>query len=65
MSETAEEKKPLFSKGYRNYVLAILLVVYVFNFVDRQILAILLQPIKEELLLNDTQLGFLSGIAFA
>jgi len=49
----------------RRYVLGLLAVVYVFNFTDRQILAILLQPIKEELLLSDTQLGFLSGIAFA
>ncbi len=50
---------------YRRYVLGLLAVVYIFNFTDRQILAILLQPIKEELLLSDTQLGFLSGIAFA
>ncbi len=49
----------------RNYVLGILVVVYVFNFVDRQILSILLEPIKLELALTDTQLGFLSGIAFA
>lgn len=49
----------------RHYVLGLLTFVYVFNFADRQILAILLQPIKEELLLSDTQLGFLSGIAFA
>ena len=49
----------------RNYVLGILVVVYVFNFVDRQILSILLEPIKLEMELSDTQLGFLSGIAFA
>ena len=49
----------------RNYVLGILVVVYVFNFVDRQILSILLEPIKLEMTLSDTQLGFLSGIAFA
>lgn len=49
----------------RNYVLGILVVVYVFNFIDRQILAILLEPIKSELVLTDSQLGFLSGIAFA
>ena len=65
MTETTEEKTPLFSKGYRNYVLLILLTVYIFNFLDRQILAILMQSIKEDLLLTDTQLGFLSGIAFA
>jgi MFS family permease len=40
-------------------------VVYIFNFVDRSILAILLEDIKLEFSLSDTQLGFLSGIAFA
>lgn len=49
----------------RNYVLGILVVVYVFNFIDRQILAILQESIKADLLLSDTQLGFLGGIAFA
>ncbi len=49
----------------RNYVLGILVVVYVFNFIDRQILSILLEPIKLDLELSDTELGFLSGIAFA
>lgn len=49
----------------RGYVLSLLAVVYVFNFADRTILSILLQPIKEELVLSDTQLGLLSGIAFA
>jgi predicted MFS family arabinose efflux permease len=54
-----------YSKPYINYVIGILTVVYVFNFVDRQILSILMQPIKEEMQLSDTALGFLSGIAFA
>jgi len=53
------------SLAYRRYVLGLLAIVYVFNFTDRQILAILMQPIKEDLLLSDTQLGLLSGIAFA
>jgi MFS family permease len=50
---------------YRNYALALLLLVYVVNFVDRQILTILLEAIKHDLGLSDTQLGFLTGIAFA
>jgi len=54
-----------FSDSYRRYALGLLTVVYVFNFVDRQILSILLQPIKEDLQLSDTALGFLTGIAFA
>ncbi|HTG38063.1 MFS transporter, partial [Sphingomonas sp.] len=50
---------------YRAAVLAMLLLVYTFNFLDRQILGILVQPIKAELGLTDTQLGALGGIAFA
>lgn len=42
-----------------------LLVVYIFNFLDRQILNILAEPIKSELGLSDTQLGLLAGPAFA
>eukprot|EP00435_Cladocopium_sp_Y103_P077591 s1_g1330.t1 len=49
----------------RHYALAILVVVYTVNFVDRQILSILIEPIKLELDLNDTQMGLLSGLAFA
>ena len=48
-----------------NLVLAMLLLVYVFNFVDRQILAILAAPIQADLGLNDAQMGMLGGLAFA
>lgn len=50
---------------YRWYVLAILTGVYTFNFIDRQILVILQEPIKADMGLSDTQLGLLSGFAFA
>ncbi len=50
---------------YRALVLAMLLVVYTFNFLDRQILGILAAPIKADLKLTDTQLGLLGGAAFA
>ncbi|MGZ3873070.1 MAG: spinster family MFS transporter [Mucilaginibacter sp.] len=53
------------STPYRNYVLAMLTLVYVFNFIDRQILVILQESIKKELHLSDTQLGLLSGFTFA
>jgi len=46
-------------------VLAMLLLVYIFNFVDRQILAILAAPIQQELSLDDAQMGMLGGLAFA
>lgn len=54
-----------YSKGYRRYVLLILTGVYAFNFIDRQILVILQEPIKADLGLSDTQLGLLTGLAFA
>jgi MFS family permease len=56
-----------FSAGnaYRHYVVWLLFVVYVCNFVDRQILAIVIEPIKKEFGLHDWQLGMLSGLAFA
>ena len=50
---------------YRGVVLAMLLLVYTFNFVDRQILGILAPAIKADLQLTDTQLGALGGLAFA
>ncbi|MAL26887.1 MAG: MFS transporter [Croceicoccus sp.] len=46
-------------------VLAMLLLVYIFNFLDRQILAILAAPIQADLGLSDAQMGLLGGIAFA
>jgi MFS family permease len=46
-------------------VLAILLVAYIFNFIDRQIIGVLAVPIKAELALSDRQLGLMGGIAFA
>ncbi len=57
--------RPTLTPAYARYVLALLFVAYVFNFIDRQILAILLQPIKEELQVSDTAMGLLTGIAFA
>lgn len=54
-----------FRPWYRNYALGLLFLGYVVNFIDRSILAILLEPIKLDLDLNDTQLGLLGGLAFA
>jgi predicted MFS family arabinose efflux permease len=53
------------ARGYRKYVLGILTLVFTLNFIDRALVILLLQSIKEDLHLSDTQLGFLSGIAFA
>jgi len=46
-------------------VLAVLLIVYIFNFLDRQIVNILAEPIRRDLGLSDTQIGLMTGIAFA
>jgi MFS family permease len=46
-------------------VLAVLLLAYIFNFIDRQIIGVLAVPIKAELQLSDTQLSLMGGIAFA
>lgn len=60
-----QQSPTLFSAATRRYVLSILVVVYTFNFIDRQILSILLEPIKNDLQVSDTALGALSGFAFA
>ncbi len=54
-----------FSKGYANYVLGVLVVVYIFNFIDRQVMSVFIGPIKEEFGATDTQMGLLVGFAFA
>jgi MFS family permease len=51
--------------AYRSYVLVALVIVYTFNFIDRQIVGILAVPIKAELQLSDSQLGMMGGLAFA
>ena len=53
------------ANSYSWYVLLILVLVYVLNFIDRQILSILAVDIKHDLDLSDSQLGFLGGAAFA
>jgi MFS family permease len=53
------------ASAYSWYVLGVLVVVYILNFIDRQILSILAVDIKRDLELTDGQLGFLGGAAFA
>lgn len=55
----------MLSPAKRKYTMVILAVVYMFNFVDRQILAILLPAIRDEFQVGDTVLGLLAGTAFA
>ena len=53
------------SPAYANYVVGVLFVVYVFNFMDRQVMSIVLDNIKEDFELSDTYMGFLGGFAFS
>jgi MFS family permease len=53
------------STAYRRYVLVLLTLVYALNFIDRQILVILQESIKVDMDLSDSQLGLLTGFAFA
>jgi len=53
------------SPGYRSYALWLLLGIYTLNFLDRQVVNILAEPIKQDLGLKDWQLGALTGLAFA
>ncbi|MCZ6829752.1 MAG: MFS transporter [Gammaproteobacteria bacterium] len=61
----AETVNPYSSSRAGFYALGLLTVVYSFNFIDRQLLAILQESIKSDLGLSDSQLGLLTGFAFA
>jgi MFS family permease len=51
--------------AYSWYVVGVLMVVYVFSFMDRQILGLLVGPIKRDLDISDTQFSYLMGLSFA
>ena len=52
-------------RAYRSYALGLLMVIYVLNMLDRQVVSILAEPIKQELHLADWQIGVMTGLAFA
>ncbi|WP_419319808.1 spinster family MFS transporter [Caulobacter sp. ErkDOM-E] len=64
MSDNQIEQSATGSR-YRYVVLAMLILAYTFNFLDRQILGILAGSIKADLHLTDTQIGLMGGVAFA
>src|SRR5262249_14629170 len=74
-SEIAGETMGLLSPGkitdmdaarrHRNYALAILMIVYACNFIDRRIMGVLSTPLKQHFNFSDTELGILTGFAFA
>jgi predicted MFS family arabinose efflux permease len=55
----------LLTRGYRAWLVAVLLLLSTLNFADRAILSVLAQPIKEDLKLTDAELGMLQGLGFA
>ena len=50
---------------YEWYVVIVCMLAYVFSFVDRQVLALMIEPIKHDLQLSDTQFSLLQGFAFS
>lgn len=51
--------------SYQWYVVIICMVAYILSFVDRQILSLMIEPIKADLMLSDTQFSLLQGLAFS
>lgn len=64
-SQTDSSEPPYPNEKYAWYVVGVLMVVYIFSFMDRQILNLLIDPIKEDLNVTDTQMSYLGGLAFA
>lgn len=64
MSGGASEPGERPATGYSWYVLGVLVVVYILNFIDRQIVSILAVDIQRDLELSDSEMGFLGGAAF-
>ena len=62
---TSLPSQPGLATWHRRYAMTVLFLVFTFNFVDRQIVNILAEPIKRELDLADWQLGSLTGLSFA
>ncbi len=65
ISKAAGDKPVIVSRRYAWGVLAVLTIIYVLNFVDRQIVAVLANPIRRELGLSNVEIGYLYGTAFS
>ncbi len=63
--QQGSQQAPVRVGAYAWYALIVLVIVYITNFIDRQILSILAEDIKADLGLDDAQIGFLYGTAFA
>ena len=65
LQEIAVKDNPYKRKSYAWYMVGLMTVAYMFSFIDRYILGLLIEPIKADLGLTDTQIGLLLGPAFA
>lgn len=65
ISNTSLNEPDYPKETYAWYVVGVLMVVYIFSFMDRQILNLLVDPIKNDLGITDTQVSYLGGLAFA
>lgn len=64
-SPAISQEEPYPSESYAWYVVGILTIVYIFSFIDRQILNLLVGPIRRDLGISDTQMSWLMGTSFA
>src|SRR5215510_10757975 len=65
MANESDQQGPYPHQGYAWYVVGVLKLVYIFSFIDRQILNLLVRPIRRDLGISDTQMSLLMGFAFA
>ncbi|HSB08440.1 MAG TPA: MFS transporter [Blastocatellia bacterium] len=65
MTQTTEPEQPYAPAGYAWYVVGVLTIVYIFSFIDRQILNLLVRPIRRDLGISDFQMSLLMGFTFA
>lgn len=63
VTEVHEQAKP--SSAYAWYVVILCMLAYIFSYIDRQILVLMIEPIKADLHLTDTQFSLLHGLAFS
>ena len=64
-NESINSQNPYVKKSYAWYMVLLMTMAYMFSFIDRYILGLLIDPIKADLGLSDTQMGLLLGPAFA
>lgn len=60
-----DQEPPYPPIGYAWYVVGVLMVIYVLSFIDRQIMSLIVEPMKRDLEVSDTLMGFLMGTSFA